>query len=111
MVREYRILSERALLTVVFGRHRFPPWGADGGRDGSVNYIEVVRADGSALERFGKAARYPLRRGDLVRLVTGTGGGYGDPRDREPELVRRDLADGMISENDARGVYGQDPEA
>jgi N-methylhydantoinase B len=111
MVREYRILSERALLTVVFGRHRFPPWGADGGRDGSVNYIEVVRADGSALERFGKAARYPLRRGDLVRLVTGTGGGYGDPRDREPELVRRDLADGMISEDDARGVYGQDPEA
>ena len=111
MVREYRILSERALLTVVFGRHLFPPWGAGGGRDGSVNYVEIVPADGSPIERFGKAARYPLRRGDVVRLVTGTGGGYGEPGEREPELVRRDLADGMISERDAREVYGLGPEA
>ena len=32
-----------------------------------------------ARERFGKVARYPLHEGDLVRLVTGTGGGAGDP--------------------------------
>jgi N-methylhydantoinase B len=106
MIREYRILSERALLTVVFGRHLFPPWGIAGGRDGSVNYVEVVPADGSAVRRFGKVAALPLARGDLVRLVTGTGGGYGDPREREPELVRRDLEDGMISEADASAIYG-----
>jgi N-methylhydantoinase B len=76
-----------------------------------VNYVEVVPADGSPTERFGKAARYPLRRGDVVRLVTGTGGGYGEPREREAELVRRDLADGMISERDAREMYGLGPEA
>ena len=45
-----------------------------------------------------------------MRLVTGTGGGYGEPREREPELVRRDLADGMITERDAREVYGLEPE-
>ena len=108
MVREYQIVSDRALLTVVFGRHRFPPWGAAGGADGSVNYVEVVPADGSPPRRFGKAAALPLVRGDLVRLVTGTGGGYGDPREREPDLIRRDLEDGMISERDAREVYGLD---
>ena len=105
LVREYRILSEEALLTVAWGRHRFPPWGVDGGRDGSPNAVEVVPADGSPTVRFGKAASYPLRRGDLVRLITGTGGGYGDPRAREPELVARDLEDGMITERDAHEVY------
>ena len=91
--------------TVGFGRNKFPPWGVDGGNDGSPNYVEVVRADGSR-ERFGKAARHPLRKGDLVRLVTGTGGGVGDPRERERELVSRDVADGIVTEREARNVYG-----
>ncbi|HEX2424759.1 MAG TPA: hydantoinase B/oxoprolinase family protein [Actinomycetota bacterium] len=105
-MREYRILSDDAVLTVAFGRHRFPPWGIDGGSAGSVNAIEVVPADGGPVRRFGKAASHPLRRGDLVRLITGTGGGHGDPRDRERALVRQDLADGLITERDAGDVYG-----
>jgi N-methylhydantoinase B len=106
VVREYRILSDEALLTVAFGRHRFPPWGVSGGREGSVNYVEVVPADGGPPRRFGKAASHRLARGDLVRLVTGTGGGHGDPRERERTLVREDLANGLITEGDAREVYG-----
>ena len=96
------------ILTVGFGRHRYPPWGVGGGHDGSPNYVEVVRGDG-ARERFGKVARYPLREGDLVRLVTGTGGGAGDPRERERELVRADLEDGIVTEHEALEVYGLDP--
>jgi N-methylhydantoinase B len=106
LLREYRMLSDGSL-TVGFGRHRYPPWGLGGGRDGSPNLIEVVRADGST-DRFGKVARYPLREGDLVRLITGTGGGIGDPRERERELVRRDLADGIVTEVEARDTYGLD---
>jgi N-methylhydantoinase B len=104
--REYRVLSDQALLTVAFGRHRFPPWGMAGGRDGSCNYVEVVPADGSEPRRFGKVSRMALRRGDLVRLVTGTGGGYGDPRGRPRSLVAEDLADGLITEKEAGQVYG-----
>jgi N-methylhydantoinase B len=107
LVREYRLLTDGSL-TVGFGRHRFPPWGVDGGREGSVNYVEVVPADGSAPRRFGKVARMPLQAGDLIRLVTGTGGGHGDPREREPELVAEDLADGIITKREAREVYGID---
>lgn len=106
LVREYRILSDEARLTVAYGRYRFPPWGAAGGGEGSGNAVEVEFADGSPTRRFGKAASMPLRRGDLVRLITGTGGGHGDPQERERELVARDLADGIISERDAREVYG-----
>jgi N-methylhydantoinase B len=106
VVREYRILCDEALLTVAWGRHDFAPWGVQGGRDGSPNYVEIVPADGSAARRLGKAARLPLRRGDLVRLVTGTGGGSGDPLLRERAAVRGDLADGLVTEEEAAQVYG-----
>lgn len=108
LVREYRLLTEGSL-TVGFGRHRFPPWGVADGYEGSVNYVEVVPADGSAPRRFGKAARMPLRAGDRVRLVTGTGGGHGEPRERDRNLVAADLADGIITESEAREFYGFEP--
>ena len=109
LVREYRICSDGALLTVAWGRHLYPPWGAAGGREGSPNYVEVLR-DGEPLgPRFGKISRMPLRRGDLVRLVTGSGGGYGDPRAREPEMVAADLRDGLITSAEATNVYGHEP--
>jgi N-methylhydantoinase B len=111
LVREYRVLSDEASLTVAFGRHRFPPWGVGGGHEGSVNLIEIVPADGSAPLRFGKVAGMRLRRGDLIRLVTGTGGGHGDPRLREPERIAGDVADGIVTESDARATYGWEPDA
>jgi N-methylhydantoinase B len=111
LVREYRIACDDALLTLAWGRHLFPPWGTAGGRDGSPNYVEVLRpADaaeaGPAVQRYGKVSRLRLRRGDLVRLVTGTGGGFGDPRERDPALVLADLRDGIITRQEAVGFYG-----
>jgi len=109
LVREYRILCEEALLTVAWGRHQFPPWGAAGGRAGSPNYVQVVREGRPHAQPFGKVSRMPLRRGDLVRLVTGSGGGYGDPREREPALVVADLRDEIITRGEAAEVYGVVP--
>jgi N-methylhydantoinase B len=109
LVREYRIRSDEALLTVAWGRHQFPPWGAAGGRNGSPNYVEVVRAGSRRAGPFGKVSRMPLRRGDLVRLVTGTGGGYGDPREREPARVLEDLRDEIITPGEAGEFYGVTP--
>jgi N-methylhydantoinase B len=68
--------------------------------------VQVIRADGSSVPPFGKASRFPLRRGDLVRLVTGSGGGYGDPHERDPALVRADLRDEVITAREAADVYG-----
>ena len=106
LVREYRVLCDEALLTVAWGRHSFPPWGVADGRDGSPNYVEVLRAGGREAQRFGKASRVSLHRGDLIRLVTGTGGGYGDPRERETPLVLADLHDEIISVREATEIYG-----
>jgi N-methylhydantoinase B len=109
LVREYRICSDGALLTVAWGRHLYPPWGAAGGLEGSPNYVEVLR-DGTPIgPRFGKVSRMPLRRDDVVRLVTGYGGGYGDPREREPGLVAADLRDELVTPAEASEFYAHEP--
>ncbi|MBI3764500.1 MAG: hydantoinase B/oxoprolinase family protein [Chloroflexi bacterium] len=107
LVRDYRVLCEAASLTTTFGRHRFPPWGEAGGSDGSPNGVAVIPAGARepAVWR-GKLARYRLRRGDLARLITGTGGGYGNPLERDPALVQRDVRDGIITLDQAEKVYG-----
>ena len=76
LVREYELLCDEASLTTSFGRHRFPPWGVDGGGPGSENAVEVVRA-GEPIARSGKLSNFALRRGDVVRILTGAGGGWG----------------------------------
>jgi N-methylhydantoinase B len=57
----------------------------------------VELADGSRT-RYSKVTRLKVPKGATVHLHTGGGGGYGDPRQRDPEAVRRDLRDGYISQ-------------
>jgi N-methylhydantoinase B len=76
-----------------------------GGHDGSRNYMKILRADGSETV-LGKVTGLPLRRGDVVRMVTATGGGWGDPRRRDPARVRDDVRAGYITAAQARQHYG-----
>jgi N-methylhydantoinase B len=108
LVRDYRIVNEDgAELTATFGRYKFLPWGVEGGEEGSPNMVQYIPAGCSepVLEK-GKVARLKLKNGDLVRLITGNGGGWGDPLERDPELVRRDVQNGFITAEDAREKYG-----
>ncbi|MBJ7600862.1 MAG: 5-oxoprolinase [Candidatus Nephthysia bennettiae] len=106
VILDYRIVSDEAYLTGTFGRHRFKPWGMNGGQAGSNNYILVMRKEGSREQPVGKVARRRLERGDVARLVTGTGGGFGDPRRRPREKVLADVHDGYITSEQARRDYG-----
>lgn len=107
LVREYRMLSPGSV-TASFGRSVRGAWAVAGGRRGTTNRVEIDFADGRDSIGRGKVTRVPLVAGDVVRLVTGTGGGWGDPRDRDPESVRADLRAGMITPQIARDVYGWD---
>ena len=51
----------------------------------------------------------PLKAGDRVRVGTPGGGGYGDPRERDPELVRRDVAMGYYTAEEAERLFGVTP--
>ena len=47
-----------------------------------------------------------LKAGDIIRIVGPNAGGYGEPRARDPQRVAADVADGLVSVQHARDVYG-----
>lgn len=105
-IREYRIENPTGgFLLASLGRSVHAPWGMAGGEGGSPNYYEVARTTGERV-RGGRVTSLPLAAGDVVRVATGNGGGWGDPRERAPELVRADVADGYITAAEARAVHG-----
>ena len=107
LIRDYRLLTGEALLTTTFGRHKYAPWGTNGGEDGSPNGVKVFtpqQADPVLWQ--GKIARHVLRRGDVTRLVTGVGGGYGSPHKRPVNSVVDDVKNGYVSLETAANIYG-----
>ncbi|MBI4317076.1 MAG: hydantoinase B/oxoprolinase family protein [Chloroflexi bacterium] len=77
-----------------------------GGTDGKRNKLELEYPDGRAFEPLGKSIVRDIPAGTIYRQIRGGGGGCGDPRERDPELVVRDAVNGFISEETARAVYG-----
>jgi N-methylhydantoinase B len=102
---EYRIRSDNAWFTAAYTRSRIPPWGLNGGRPGSPNYVEIRYVDGRR-ERHSVVTALTLNTDDVIRVMTGTGAGWGDPKDRDPELVKEDLKNGYITEEQAKKYYG-----
>ena len=105
VVLDYRILSDNADISSFFGRGITAPWGIDEGADGSCNYVEVFDSDGKAKAKFSRKSRYALNKGDLLRLVTGNGGGWGNPAKRSKIDVLNDVKNGFITEKDAKTIY------
>jgi N-methylhydantoinase B len=106
LVRDYQITADEAWFTGTFGRFKFLPWGMEGGALGSKNYTKILFADGRDPDVFGKTAQYHLKKGDVARLITGTGGGYGNPFERSPEEVQSDVKNGYVTVAQADKEYG-----
>jgi N-methylhydantoinase B len=105
VVREYTLEGESASLSLWFERSRTPGWGLFGGKDATPPVV-VVNPGREDERRLLKASRVPLRRGDVVRTMTGGGGGVGPPRERDPEQVREDVRNRHVTPEAARDVYG-----
>ncbi|MGI6078793.1 MAG: hydantoinase B/oxoprolinase family protein [Fastidiosipilaceae bacterium] len=106
VIRDYRILADEAHFTATFGRHKYLPWGMKGGKPGTRNEVNIISAHGEPDKVFGKCARLHMRRGDVARLITGCGGGYGEPYKRPVEKVQDDVKNGYISIEQAWSDYG-----
>jgi N-methylhydantoinase B len=102
--RVYQFLTP-AFITFSLERKVTPPWGLQGGQEGAVNDVEITAPDGSA-RHVRKATQHPIAAGEVVRILTGGGGGYGPPGERDPEAVRRDVEEGYVSTEAARRYYG-----
>ena len=106
LVREYEILSEEAVLNVRSDKRRFPPHGLFGGRTGapSWNYLNPGRSDRVLPVLMTEVEK--LGRGDVFRHEMAGGGGYGDPLERDPERVLRDVVEDKVSITHAAREYG-----
>ena len=104
---DYRIRSDNAWLTVAYTRSKVPPWPLMGGYPGSPNHILIVRANGET-ERYSVVSGLTLNTDDIIRVMTATGAGWGDPMQRPLELVKEDLKNGYITEEQANRYYGLD---
>jgi N-methylhydantoinase B len=103
--REYLNLED-ARFSIRSMKHVIPPNGCAGGRDGRTGDI-VINPDSESAKRLPtRYADYPLRQGDVFRLDTPGGGGFGDPLDREPERVLADVREGYITCAAAEREYG-----
>ena len=101
----YRVRADQNFLSVGYTRSRIPPWGIDGGLDGTPNYVEVLRPE-RAAERYSFGTEIPLSEGDVVKIVTGVGGGVGDPRERPRAAIEDDIRNGFLSPERAAEIYG-----
>ncbi len=108
--REWRIEAAEAQMTTNLDRFRFPPFGLDGGHAASLSTLSLIR-DGEPRALPSKNTNLMLQRGDIIRLETSGGGGFGDPHLRAPGLVASDLRLGYVSEGAATGVYRMSPAA
>jgi len=104
--RVYRVEYDEATLTVTAERGRVAPKGLFGGREGACFRSTITKPDGRVVEMPSKGAAEVVHKGDRVLIRCAGSGGYGDPLDREPERVLKDVIDGYISAQAARELYG-----
>lgn len=106
-VYEIELLEEQADAFLFGERGKFPPQGVAGGRPGAANRFFYQAEDGEhSPPMVSKMVGIDLHRGRHVRLESPGGGGYGDPFERDPEAVRRDVLRGFVSAQAAERDYG-----
>ena len=96
LVREWRVDCPEAVFTANLERFKFAPYGLAGGAPGALGKLFLTR-DGERRALGSKIGNVRLRRGDVIRLETSGGGGFGDPVSRPAEEVAADLARGYVS--------------
>lgn len=113
--RLFTVTTPEVTVSALLNRMRTEPWGVLGGGAGAVGGLAVQRGGEGPwrtfVEEFGTASPskfsgITLHAGDRVRITMPGGGGYGDPRARARERVRRDVVEGFVTAAAAREVYG-----
>ena len=106
VVREYEVLCDAAQVAIRIDGVVNPPWGVAGGM--AAGSGRAVVNPGTPGERVlpSLSDGTLLRRGDVLRLETGGGGGWGHPFDRPAEQVLADVVGGFVTVEAAERDYG-----
>ena len=102
--RDYRFLEAEGLLQVRADRHTFRPYGLYGGSPGQPS--RNLLNPGPDEQPLPSKLTETIRRGDVFRHELAGAGGWGDPLERDPHAVLRDLRNELIGDATARNDYG-----
>jgi len=102
---EVRGLVEGSWTLADTGRHGYPPWGLSGGLPGKPSDSLMKKPGEPSFSRV-DLIRQTVPEGSVAVIVTAGGGGWGDPLERDPERVRQDVVDDLVSDDAARDQYG-----
>jgi N-methylhydantoinase B len=86
--------------------NKYPPWGFDGGSEGTTGELVLDPDSEAETQLSSKLGNRPIDEGQRLRLVGPSGGGWGDPLERDPRQVRADVLDDLVTVERARAVYG-----
>jgi N-methylhydantoinase B len=106
IIRDVRVLCDKAELGTRMENTKFPPYGVAGGRAGRPGRILLNPGMPEEREVPPVGDGVQLKHGDLLRLMTCGGGGWGDPFTRDPLVVQQDVACGFVSVQGALEDYG-----
>jgi N-methylhydantoinase B len=96
VVKQYECLED-GQLNAGFEHQLFAPMGVFGGGSAMTNRLAVISPDGSARALPSKTTDHPVRKGEVISFELAGGGGYGDPLERDLELVAADLRAGYVT--------------
>ncbi len=104
--RVVKFLVPEGVLAVRSSRVKLAPWGLSGGKPGAKSEL-ILNPRTEEEKRLGsKVSMIPIKNGDVLSFTCAGAGGYGNPFERDPEAVRRDVIEGKVSIKSARRDYG-----
>ena len=106
MVRTNRFLVDTIVTCEGERTESDPPWGIFGGQDGANAQTKITKPDGTVEFWPSKFTGHTLVAGSAIEIVVPNSGGYGDPFERDPELVLADVLDGFTTAELAERDYG-----
>jgi N-methylhydantoinase B len=104
--RDWRMLSDGVLCNLRTDGFKFPAVGNFGAKPARPSRFFSNRGTEREKSLTSKLRNYPLDHDDTISWETGGGGGWGNPLDRDPEMVLADVLDGYVTIDAARDDYG-----
>ncbi len=105
VLRDYRMLGKDMVISLSSERQHVAAAGMEGGDSGKCGAF-ILNPDSAEARKLPAAAgEIPLPQGSVLRICTPAGGGYGDPAQRDPHDVARDVLEGRLSREDAERIY------
>lgn len=101
----YRFLEE-GTIAIHDDRWFTYPWGVNGGKPGMRSRKYIERANGRSEILGAKVDDVRVQEGDILYYITWGGGGWGNPLDRDPQLVALEVRRGLVTRLGARNNYG-----